>query len=69
MLMCVLCCDVQIQWRVGDGARSSGRRSVQIPAGALLPASFGKTDSVVCVALNPKKTVQPVCKQSPIPTE
>lgn len=40
--VCVLCSDVQIQWRVGDGARSSGGHSVQSPAGALLPASPGK---------------------------
>lgn len=43
LCFCVLCCDVQIQWRVGDGPRSSRGHSVQSSAGALLPASPGKS--------------------------
>lgn len=47
LCFCVFCCDVQIQWRVGDGPRSSGGHSVQSAAGALLPASLGKNSCSV----------------------
>lgn len=45
LIFVVLFCYVflQIQWRVGDGAGSSGGHSVQSSAGALLPASPGRT--------------------------